>query len=79
MRERIGELEKALSEILEGISKKLPIAKKITQYDSETKEDWIIEVPDQYEYSTFFDWVDKNFKRWRDIASNNQKDMVTEK
>ncbi len=68
---RIHELEKVLSEILEGLSERMPIAKKVTQYDSETKEDWIIEVPDQYEYSRFFDWVDENLERWHMAVKNS--------
>lgn len=66
---QIEAANKILSEILEGLTNKLPIAEKITQYDPETKEDWIIEVPDQHKYSAFFDWVDENLGRWK-VALN---------
>jgi|WetSurMetagenome_2_1015567.scaffolds.fasta_scaffold583762_1 hypothetical protein len=64
----IADQRAVLSEIIEGLSSKLPLAEKIEQYDSETKESWVIEVPDQYKYSALFDWVDENLGRWRKIV-----------
>jgi hypothetical protein len=67
--ETIKQLRQTITEILEGLTDKMPIAKKITEYDSIVDESWIIEVPDQYEYSTFFDWVDSHLEGWRSILS----------
>jgi hypothetical protein len=63
--EHIKQLQDTLKKILVGLSEKMPIAKKIMQYDSIADESWIIEVPDQYEYSAFFDWVDENLASWK--------------
>ena len=65
----IKTLNTVIAEILDGLTDKMPIAKKITQYDSIADESWTIEVPDQYEYSAFFDWVDANLARWRSTLS----------
>ena len=40
-----------------------PVPKKISTYDSDAKEDWIIETADPEEYRRFYDWLDENLVR----------------
>lgn len=64
LEKRIGKALKVFNEI----AQRLPLPKKLSTYDSETKEDWLVETADPEEYRAFFNWIDENLAKWRNIA-----------